>query len=142
MGLVLFAFVQPGMHPLRLNRRVVTTVFLFVVGLIFVDSKAANVGLVAIMEKASAGEWSFYKEVGNYSPDRVSYWGSYFKYRKRCMCALGSLGAGAAAGCGCRVPLLCALGSLGAGGAAVCRCCVPLLCAAVHGCGLKKHVPA
>lgn len=25
-------------------------------------AKAANVGLVAIMERASAGEWSFYKE--------------------------------------------------------------------------------
>lgn len=28
-------------------------------------AKAANVGLVAIMEKASAGEWSFYKEAGH-----------------------------------------------------------------------------
>ena len=66
------------------------------------------------------------------SPDSVSYWGSYFKYSKRCMCALSSLGA---AGCRCCV---CVCGSLGAGAAAVCDCCVrvgawalvPLLCAA------------
>ena len=30
-----------------------------------------------------------------------SYRGSYFKHRKRCLCALWSLGAGAAAGCCC-----------------------------------------
>ena len=35
------------------------------------------------------------------SPDSVSYWGSYFKYRK----TLLSLGAGAAAGCRCCVRL-------------------------------------
>ena len=29
---------------------------------------------------------------------------SYFKYRKRCLCALWSLGAGAAAGCCCPCP--------------------------------------
>ena len=43
-----------------------------------------------------------------YSPDSESYWGSYFKYRKRCLCALWmlllwSLGAGAAAGRCCRM---------------------------------------
>ena len=43
------------------------------------------------------------------TPDRVSYWGSYFKYRKSCACAFSSLGACATAG---RCPL-CALGSLG-----------------------------
>ena len=82
-----------------------------------------------------------------FSPDSVSYWGSYFKYRKRCMCAFSSLGAvyGAVAVCAwelgrwcrCCVLLLCARGSLGAGAAAVCCCCarvgawalVPLLCA-------------
>ena len=74
-----------------------------------------------------------------FSPDSVSYWGSYFKYRKRCMCAFSSLGAvyGAVAVCAwelgrwcrCCVLLLCARGSLGAGAAAVCRCCVLLLCA-------------
>ena len=39
--------------------------------------------------------------------DSESYWGSYFKYRKRCLCALLSLGAGVDGG-RCRVPLLCA----------------------------------
>ena len=29
----------------------------------------------------------------SFSPDSRSYWGSYFKYRKRCLCALQSLGA-------------------------------------------------
>ena len=31
------------------------------------------------------------------SPDSESCWGSYLKYRKRCLCALWNLGAGAAA---------------------------------------------
>ena len=81
------------------------------------------------------------------SQDNVSYWGSYCKCRKSCVCAFSSLGARAAAVCAwelgavcpwklgcwcrCRVPLLCALGGwsrccvrLGAGAAAGCRCCV------------------
>ena len=29
----------------------------------------------------------------------MSYWGSYFKYRKSCMCSFSSLGAGVAAAC-------------------------------------------
>ena len=43
----------------------------------------------------------------------VSYWGSYFKYRKSCVCAFSSLGAGAAAGCAwelgcwCRAAAVC-----------------------------------
>ena len=67
---------------------------------------------------------------------------SYFKHRKRCLCALWSLGAGgAAASCGCRVlpwvlvPLQggaaaarcrwpCAIASLRAGVAAGCQMCV------------------
>ena len=53
------------------------------------------------------------------SPDSESYWGSYFKYRKRCLLALLILGAGAAAGCRCQM-WLCALWSLGAGAAARC----------------------
>ena len=52
------------------------------------------------------------------SPDSVSYWGSYFKYRKSCVCAFSSLAAGCRwcvrCWCRCRVPLLCALVSLGA----------------------------
>ena len=79
-----------------------------------------------------------------FSPDILSYWGSYFKCWKSC--AFSSLGSGAAVGCqcrsssrraalcagasagcpccacagelGCRTPLLCARGSLGAGATA------------------------
>ena len=73
------------------------------------------------------------------SPDSKSYWGSYFKFRKRCLCALWSLCADA--GCRCQmsttrglVPLqgaaarclgLCAW-RLGARAAAGCRRKVPL----------------
>ena len=35
------------------------------------------------------------------SSDSVSKWGSYFKYRKSCMCAFSSLDGGAAVGCQC-----------------------------------------
>ena len=58
-------------------------------------------------------------------PDSMSYWGSYFNYRKSCRCAFLNLAAGAAAGvcvlelgcwCRCRVLLLCAAA----------RCCVHL----------------
>ena len=56
-----------------------------------------------------------------FSPDSWSYWGSYFKYRKRCLCALEPK-----RWCCCRVLLpdvwLCALWSLGAGAAARCHC--------------------
>ena len=67
------------------------------------------------------------------SPDSVSFWGSYFKYRKSCMCAFSScacaylsLGARATAGRCC-----CALGSLGAGALVPlqgCHCCMRLGC--------------
>ena len=57
-----------------------------------------------------------------YSPDSESYWGSYFKYRKRCLCALWNLDAGAAAGWCCRMfTAVCALEP------PHCRCRVPLL---------------
>ena len=53
--------------------------------------------------------------------DNARYWASIFKYRKRRSCALGP-----ECWCCCRVPLpdvwLCALWSLGAGAAAGCRC--------------------
>ena len=48
------------------------------------------------------------------SPDSESYWGCYFKYRKRCLC----LGAGSAARCRHQM-CACALWSLSAGAARV-----------------------
>ena len=59
------------------------------------------------------------------SPDSVSYWCSYFNYRKSRVCAFASLGAIAAAGSRCCVRL----GAFVQGAAAVCawecwrRCC-------------------
>ena len=60
------------------------------------------------------------------------FFGSYFKYSKRCMCALSSLGA---VGCRVRVgawvlvPLLCATVVCTWELGRWCRCCVVLLCA-------------
>ena len=101
----------------------------------------------------------------HFPPDSVNYWGSCLKYRKSCVCALSSLGAGAAAGRRCCVrlgawvpagrvplqgaapgclPLLCAAAvrwgawvlALLANWVLVTRCRVPLLCA------LGRLVPA
>ena len=96
----------------------------------------------------------------SFPPESVSYWGSYFKYRKSCTCAFWSLGAGAAVGCRCCARLvvvpLCATAvcawELGRGCCCCAwvrlgrRCCAwelrwPLLCALGCLCWRRCRVP-
>ena len=82
-----------------------------------------------LFEKSlSNGVHSFYLK--SCSPDSESYWGPHFKLRKRCLCALWSLGA---AGCRCQMPM--AVGALepAPGAAAGFRCEMSMAVCALEG---------